>query len=52
MSLRKYHDVTIAGNNAAVYTLCLGPHKSLFRQILYSNFHKLIFKKMCMQKNI
>ena len=29
MSLRKYHDVTIAINDAAPYTLCLESHKNL-----------------------
>ena len=29
MSLRKYHDVTIAMNDAAPYTSCLESHKNL-----------------------
>ena len=29
MSLRKYHDVTLAINDAASYTLCLESHKKL-----------------------
>ena len=29
MSLRKYHDVTIALNDAALYTPCLESHKNL-----------------------
>ena len=29
MSLRKYHDMIIAANDAAVYTPCLWHHKKL-----------------------
>ena len=29
MLLRKYHDVTLAANDAAAYTPCLRPHKKL-----------------------
>ena len=37
-SLRKYHEVTLAANDAAVYTPYLQPYKMLF----YTKFHKLI----------
>ena len=46
MSLRKYHDVTFAVNDAAAYTRThvYHPIASLFWQLLYSKFHKLILK--------
>ena len=44
--MRKYHDVTIAINDAAPYIPCLESYKTLFRQLFYrySKFHKLILK--------
>ena len=44
MSSRKYHDVTIAINDAAPYTPCLESYKTLFQLLLHSKFHKLILK--------
>ena len=29
MLLRKYHDMTLAANDAAAYTSCLGPHRKI-----------------------
>ena len=44
MSLCKYHDVTIPINDAAPSTSCLESHKTSFRQLFHSKFHKLILK--------
>ena len=50
MLLRKYHDVMIAANDAAVSTLCLRHHKKLILSGILLKFHKLILKLCTLRK--
>ena len=43
--VREHHDVTFAENHAAAYTPLFGTWiESLFWQLFFLNFHKLILK--------
>ena len=49
MSLRKYHDVTIAINDAALYTACLESHKNLISTAIPLKFSQINLKIMHIQ---
>ena len=46
MSLRKYHDVTIAINDAAPYTTCLESHKNLISTAIALKISQINLKIM------
>ena len=50
MSLRKYHDVTIAINDAVPYTLCLESHKNLLSTAFPLKISQINFKIMHIQE--
>ena len=50
MSLRKYHDVTIAINDAAPYTLCLESNKNLILTAIPLKISQINLKIMCIQE--
>ena len=50
MSLRKYHDMTIAINAAAPYTPCLESHENLILTAIPLKFSQINFKIMHFQE--
>ena len=38
MSVRKYHDITLAENETGAYTPCLRPHKKLILTAIHLKF--------------
>ena len=44
MSLHKHHDITLATNDAAAYTLCLRTHSKLILSAILLTISILIFK--------
>ena len=50
MLLHRYHDLTIAANDAAVYTLCLQLHKKLILMATLLKISQINFKIMYIQK--
>ena len=50
MSLRKYHDVTIAINDAVPYTPCLESHKNLLSTAIRLKISQIGLKIMHMQE--
>ena len=50
ISLRKYHDVTLAANVVAVYTTYLRPHKKLILTAILLKFSQNNLKIMNIQK--
>ena len=50
MSLRKYHDVTIAINDAAPYTPCLESHKNLILTAIQLRISQINLKIMHIQE--
>ena len=50
MSLRKYHDVTIAANDAAAYTQCFRPHRKLIFTAILLKISQINLKMVRIQK--
>ena len=50
MSLRKYHDVTLAVNAAAAYTPCLRPHRKLILTAILLKISQINLQIMYFQK--
>ena len=50
MSLRKYHDVTIAINDAVTYTPCLDSHKNLISTAIPLKTSQINLKIMHIQE--
>ena len=50
MSLHKYHDVTLAANDAAAYTPCLRPHWKLILTDILLKISEINPKTMYIQK--
>ena len=50
MSLRKYHDVTIAINDAALYAPCLESHKNLISTAIQLKISQINLKIMHIQE--
>ena len=48
--LRKYHNVTLARNDAAAYTLCLRSHKKLILTAIDLKFSQINLKIIYIQK--
>ena len=44
MSLRKYHDVSVAANDDTAYTQSLRPHRKLTLTTILLKIYKLILK--------
>ena len=50
VTLRKYQDVTIAANDAAVYTQCLRHHKKLILTAILLKLSQINLRVICIQK--
>ena len=50
MLSRKYHNVTLAANDAAVYTTCLGPYRKLILAADLLKISQINLKIMYLQK--
>ena len=50
MSLGKYHDMTLAANNAVAYTPCLGPYKKLILTAVLLKFSQINLKIIYIHK--
>ena len=50
ISLRKYRDVTLVGNEASAYTQCSQPHRKLILTAMQLKFSQMNLKMMAIQK--
>ena len=50
ISLRKYRDVTLAANEASVYTQCSQPYRKLILTAILLKFSQINLKMMAIQK--